>query len=136
MRDLPYALTTLAFQASNGELAWRRADIASAVIAMRDSQKAILAGEIWLVGVDGTWTGLIPDRSGGPSGIHGWVSEPRMESESWKEYCDRTLEVSLHALHEINVEQETLPELAGLIWFNVSYIGEYESPYSQDQADH
>jgi hypothetical protein len=56
-----------AFVASNGELAWRRQDIEQALHVLRDSGQAILGGEVWLITGEKSWTGLIPQRGGGPS---------------------------------------------------------------------
>jgi hypothetical protein len=37
------------FVASNGELAWRRQDVEHALHAVRDSSRAVLGGEVWLI---------------------------------------------------------------------------------------
>jgi hypothetical protein len=51
-----------AFVANNGELAWRRQDIERALHAVRDSGRAILGGEVWLIAGENSRTGLIAQR--------------------------------------------------------------------------
>lgn len=56
MAELPAEISSKAFIASNGELAWRREEVESAISAIRDSGCAILGGEIWLITGPGSWT--------------------------------------------------------------------------------
>jgi hypothetical protein len=70
-----------AFVASN-ELAWRRRDIEQAVHAVRDSGRAILGGEVWLITGEHSWTGLIPQRGGGPLNVWSWTTDGHSASES------------------------------------------------------
>src|SRR5215471_5665910 len=46
MAPLPEPITSLAFRATNGELAWRRADLSAALAAIADSGQAVLGGEV------------------------------------------------------------------------------------------
>ncbi len=46
---LPAAITNTAFWATNGELAWQRPDLATAVHAIAAQQWGILGSEVWIV---------------------------------------------------------------------------------------
>ena len=113
-----------AFVASNGELAWRRDDIETALNAIRDSDQAILGGEVWIITGEHSWDGLIPQRGGGPPAVWHWETKPRSASESWRQYCTRTTAESVKAVRDMRVEQATPPELIGRLRFNVTYIVE------------
>jgi hypothetical protein len=113
-----------AFAASNGELAWRREDIEHALSAITDSGHAILGGEVWLITGEHSWTGLIPQRRGGPPNVWSWNTSERSPDESWCDYCRRTAAESADNVRSMPVEQETPPELIGKLRFNLTYVAE------------
>lgn len=129
MIRLPRSVTAVAFKAVNGELAWSRADIESALLAIRDAGLATLGGEVWrIVGPD-TWDGLIPDRVGGPPGVWHWETEPRQDHEDWQTHCTRTAALSITAVHDISqrLQEEVPPDILDSLRFNVTYVDESEA---------
>ena len=124
---MPTPATPPAFTASNGELAWRREDIEDALVSLAADARAILGGEVWLITGADSWDGLIPQRDGSAPGVYAWDTPPRTATESWSAYCQRTASESIQAVHAIQVEQETLPELVDRLRFNVTYVAEHET---------
>ena len=122
---LPERITAKAFKASNGELAWRRADLEEAITAIRNSRQAILGGEVWLITSSDTWNGLIPTETSNHAAWH-WQTKARSKAESWDAYCQRTADESLQAAGSLNVEDETSPSLRERLRFNVTYAAEEE----------
>jgi|SRR5579862_2113285 len=122
MHDLPDSIKSLAFRASNGELAWRRANIEEALQVICDSQQAILGGEVWRVTGPHTWDGLIPQRGDARPAVWSWSTTPRGSSESWLGYCDRTCAESVRAIQSMAVEEVTPPEFVEQLRFNVTYV--------------
>ncbi len=114
--------------ASNGELAWCRRDVEQAVHAVRDSGRAILGGEVWLITGEHSWTGLIPQRSGGPPNVWSWTTDGRSSGESWRDYCRRTAAESVHKLWAMPVEQDTPHELIEKLRFNLTHVEEPAEP--------
>ena len=119
---LPTDVTSKAFRASNGELAWRREDIEQAIAAIRDAETAILGGEVWLITGLHSWNGLIPRRDAEAATIWQWETGPQMSNESWQKYCERTATESIEAVQTMAVEQETPPSLIDHLRFNVTFI--------------
>jgi hypothetical protein len=117
-------ITAAAFVASNGELAWRRADIERALGAIRDSGQAILGGEVWLITGPGSWYGLIPQRDSSVPVVWHWETAAQEASESWQDYCVRTAAESIARVGTMSVEQETPVELIERLRFNVTYVAE------------
>jgi hypothetical protein len=128
MAELPLAITSLAFKAANGELAWSFADVENALVAIRDAGLATLGGEVWRIVGPEAWDGLFPDRFGGPAGVWHWETEPREEHEDWQTYCQRTAVLSISAAHDIaqRVQREVAPEILDSLRFNVTYVDENE----------
>lgn len=127
MRDLPYSISAAAFLSSTGEYAWRRSEIEVALVAIRDTEQAVLGGEVWRIAGSDQWSGLIPGRGGSPDGVWHWETAPRTAIESWGTYCDRTARESIDAVRRMAVEDETLPGLVDSLRFNVSFIDETEA---------
>ena len=48
MTALPEKVIAAAYHASNGEQAWRRADLPAALAALAESGQAVLGGEVWV----------------------------------------------------------------------------------------
>jgi hypothetical protein len=116
-----------AFVASNGELAWRRQDIEQALHVLRDSGQAILGGEVWLITGEKSWTGVIPQRGGGPSNVWSWTTDGRSSGESSRDYCRRTVAESVDKLRAMPVEQKMPHELIENLRFNLTYVAEPET---------
>jgi hypothetical protein len=113
-----------AFVAANGEFAWRRQDIERALNAIRDSGRATLGGEVWLITGEHSWDGLIPALGDGPPVVWHWETEARSASESWQQYCVRTAAESIEATRNLQVEQGTPRELIDRLRFNVTYVAQ------------
>lgn len=136
MRELPDSIKSLAFRATNGELAWHRDHIKAALTAIRDSQQAILGGELWMINVattivgkevklvnrPGSWCGLIPPRIGNIDGVWSWDEKPQMASETWSDYCNRTLDESIKAIRSLEIEKEFRSDVIDSLRFNVTFI--------------
>lgn len=125
-RILPADLITRAFSASNGELAWRRDDAIRAAQLIASSGLAILGGEVWLIGENGKWQGLIPERAGGPAGVWTWVPDPsgRRDDETWEDFCRRCLHYTLCMLETIEVEESADSSCLSKIRYNLTYVSE------------
>lgn len=123
---LPTEITRVAFRATNGEFAWRRADLPTAIQAICRAGLAILGGEVWLV--RGTaWTGLIPDRNSNVPGVWSWDTSVRQSGESWQAYCDRCASESAGVTGKMGVELEASPEVVADLWFNLTYVAASEA---------
>jgi hypothetical protein len=77
-----------AYQASNGEFGWERAQVPAVVEILVERSRAILGGELWWV-LDGapTWNGLIPQRTGGTA-AYPWETI-RQDNEPWGSFVAR-----------------------------------------------
>lgn len=106
--ELPQSITSLAYRAINGELAWRRHDVPAALAAIAASGQAVLGGEVWVALGDGHWEGHIPDRHGGPDGVWCWSTTPHDATETWQELCDQTAEESARVVAKMRVEEHRL----------------------------
>jgi hypothetical protein len=127
MAALPEPVTAVAYRASNGELAWRRHDLPTALAAVAASGQAVLGGEVWVALGNGRWHGLIPDRHGGPDGVWHWSTTPRAATEGWQEYCNRVAADSAQVVAAMRVEEESAPAVRESLRFNLTYIPEVEA---------
>jgi hypothetical protein len=127
---LPDAVAARAYRASNGDLAWRRADLPAALAAIVASGQAILGGEVWMALGQGEWTGLIPDAKSGPVGVWTWNTAPRRPDEMWPVYCQRTAEESRQEVDQMRVEDESSPAVRDKLLFNLTYVPD-EEPASE-----
>jgi hypothetical protein len=89
MKKLTGEIFDRAFLAPNGEYAWRREDVPTALTSLADAGCAILGGEVWMV-IDEKIHGVIPSAIDEPPGVWPWDTEPRTDSEDWTEFCHRT----------------------------------------------
>jgi len=105
------------------ELAWRRHDLPEALAAIAACGYTILGGEVWWAREPTNgYIGLIPYRDGG-TGVWHWETLPRDErSETWQQYCDRTVEESLSAVANLDVEAYAAEDVVPGLWFNVTYV--------------
>jgi hypothetical protein len=126
MTTLPERITSVAYRATNGELAWRRADLPAAISAIAASGQAILGGEVWVALGGGRWGGLVPDRHGGPPGVWHWDTAQRAAGENWSAYCRRVAEESARVVDEMRVEEESAPAVQHRLFFNLTFVQEAE----------
>jgi hypothetical protein len=126
-RLLPADLIGRAFSASNGELAWSRQDAVRAAQLIAGSGWAILGGEAWLIGENGSWQGAIPDRAGGPDGVWTWAPDPGglEDGETWEDFCRRCLLYILRVLETIEAEDSADPSCRDRIRYNLTYVSEH-----------
>jgi hypothetical protein len=125
--NLPEPIAAVAYRAVNGELAWRRADLPSALLAIVQSGMAVLGGEVWLALGEGRWDGLIPDAHGGLPGVWDWDVTPQATGETWSAYCRRAAEESARAVAGMRVEEESDPAVGDRLYFNLTYVTEAEA---------
>jgi hypothetical protein len=134
MNALPEPVTAVAYRAANGELAWRRAELPAALLAIAEAGLAVLGGEVWLAVGDGRWDGLIPDACGGLPGVWHWDTAPRLAGESWLAFCHRAAEESARAVAEMRVEEESDPAVWDRLYFNLTYVTEAELHRLSEEA--
>jgi hypothetical protein len=124
MEALPDSIAASAYRATNGELAWRRADLPAAFAAILASGQAVLGGEVWLALGAGQWDGLIPGAQGGLTGVWHWSTTPRADGECWLAYCWRVAEESERVVAEMRVEEESDPRVRDRLFFNLTNVTE------------
>lgn len=124
MTALPTEITSLAYRARNGELAWRRAHIPQALDSIRSAGFAVLGWEAWIAVGNSRWDGLIPGIRGERE-IWGGDTAGRRKRESWQEYCDRT---AAQTLEQINAtpESDCIAESRDQLRYNITYVTERE----------
>jgi len=126
MRELPQSITAVAFQAANGEFAWRRSNVPDALRAIAASGHAVLGGEVWVVAGDRI-TGLVPSCKGEPPGVWHGETLPRSAKESWADYCHRTANDSIRTVEMMAVEDEVREDVRDSLFFNITYVEEGEA---------
>ena len=122
--DLPWPLTPElvrhAFRESNGEFAWRRADVDHVVAALLDAGAAILGGEVWWLEPDGrTWYACVPQASGIPG--HWTWSIDRIAGESWSTYSERCAQEARARVAQWPRADDVAPNLAGEPVYNLTW---------------
>ncbi len=128
---LPAQFVTIAYRASNGELAWKQSDIPAVVAAIVGQDMAILGGEVWVAMGGGRWEGGVPSRDGSVVGVWGWVATARAAGESWRSFCERTGAESVRVAATMAFEDEVHPSVLDRLWINLCYVTETEH-----RADH
>ena len=123
MKELPTSIIETAYQAPNGEYAWRRSDIDEAVNGIAQSGQAMLGGEVWVV-IDGRFMQLIPSAKNEPPGVWSWDTTARKQSESWAEYSSRTATETIITIANMKVEEDIRSDLRDHVYFNVTYVDE------------
>ena len=128
--------TAKAVTAANGELAWNKDDVASAITELTAANFAILGGEVWLavrkaeippltqLNDKRFILGLIKGKDGKDYVFH-WDCKKKAE-ETWSEYVRRSGQEALSHIRKMNVEDFVSPELAGAVYYNLTYINEKE----------
>jgi hypothetical protein len=123
---LPPSILSKAYESPGArELAWRRADVPAAAMAIAAAGRAILGGEVWLVrDVRSNWSGLIPSADGSPDGVWSWDTSPRAAAELWQQYCERVCHETIAAVAAMQIEQVAAASVRPLLWFNITYVTE------------
>jgi hypothetical protein len=126
-----------AVEAANGELAWNKDDVRGAIAESAAANHAVLGGEVWLAVRQAEVPpltqledkrlilGLVKGKDGKDYVFH-WDCDKKA-TETWSEYVRRSAEEALSHIQEINVEDFVSPELAGGIFYNLTYTSEEES---------
>lgn len=127
MASLPESIITIAYRATNGELAWRRVDMLAVLSGIAASGQAVLGGEVWIALGDGRWHGLIPDLHGGPPSVWHWETASRSAGEAWPAYCGRAAEESAGVVGRMRVEEASPPEVRPRLFFSLTYVTEVEA---------
>ena len=124
--DLPVSVLSKAYKSPCAkEFAWRRDDVPEAAAAIAAAGRAILGGEVWLVpDLRSNWSGLIPSADGSPDGVWSWDTLPRVQTEGWQAYCERTCQESLTAVSSMQVELASALRVQTLLWFNMTFVAE------------
>jgi len=135
MPVLPDKIVAAAYHASNGEMAWRRADLPAALAALAESGQAVLGGEVWVAAGEGRWVGLVPDARGGLPGVWHWDTTPRRAGESWPAYCRRAADESARVVAEMRVEEEAAAAIRDRLYFNLTWVAEQDAEQRYDPSD-
>jgi hypothetical protein len=124
MKRLPEEIVSSAFTAVNGEYAWQRADVFTALRVIAQTGQAILGGEAWAIEDKKTWA-MIPDTRG-ETGIWAWETLPYKATELWSDYCFRTCDESIRVIQEMEVENAVDQQFSSHIFYNLTYIEQNE----------
>jgi hypothetical protein len=111
-----------AFQASNGDYAWRRADLHNALESLSDGHYAIVSGEVWVV-EGNLFCPLSPARTGGWA-LLAWEVPQREDHEAWDHFAHRTVEESLRAIHNLNPEETVPQDMADKLYYHICFTDE------------
>ena len=120
--DLPDHLRRSAYEARNGELAWRRGDALEVLEWLASRRIAVLGGELWEVLGDGRWQGMIPSREQDGTFVWGWSTTPTQRSdESWSDYVERARLQAIEALKSGRAEDQASLEVRPRLRYNLAY---------------
>lgn len=117
MKPLPEEIISSVFIADNGEYAWQRPHIFTALRAIAETEHAILGGDVWVV-EEGKIVSLFP----GVKGVRMWDTLPNNDNESWSDYCRRTCDESIREIEKIQIEDVVSRESRQYIFYNPTYI--------------
>jgi len=113
-----------AFRLQNGELAWKRDDLAAAVEELVESGQAILGGEIWFVH-NGTVTGVLPTGSGEMT-VMRWECPDRSVGQAWADFVRECAEETTEAVAELQAEEVLKHYPGGQTYYNLTWSDETE----------
>lgn len=121
----PLDLVRDAYQESNGEFGWTRAQIPLVVELLRRQGLGILGGELWWIR-DGIprWRGSIPQREGPPA-VYCWVTD-RLTGEPWPHFVERGAVDALAAVERWPAPDDLPADLSGRILYNLTWVSEDE----------
>jgi hypothetical protein len=117
MKPLPSGIVSSAFVLPNGEYAWQRSQIFTALRAIADSDQAILGGDVWVV-KDGKTYGVFSDEQG----MRMWDTLPYKANESWADYCIRTFDESIREIEKTPLENAVGKDAQQYIFYNPAFI--------------
>lgn len=119
---LPESIKGKAFCAPNGEVAWKKADLNFVFSELAKAGFANLGTELWVVEEDRI-IGLIPMKDGG-TGVCGWDTASKGETEGWMDYVRRTESISKDIVANDTYENDIAPEVAEKVFYNVTFVSE------------
>ena len=130
--------TSNSIKASNGELAWRKENVINAIDELVKHGYAILGGDVWAVKsklneselkltklADGQIAIGILKTNNGEDVIYNWYSTKK-DSETWKDYIERSKQETLNFVKKCNAEEETSTVYNHKIYYNLVYSSEQE----------
>lgn len=119
-------LTSQAFKAANGELAWRREQVPEIVAEYARKGHAVEAFEVRLIDASGKWTGLIPVSSSEVPAVCVYDVEPQKKTETRESFVARCAQEILAKMREWNIEKDVPEDLRPLIRYNLYVAEEYD----------
>src|SRR5262245_29395481 len=115
--ELPQELEVAAFRSQDGEYAWQRSQALDAVLALANSGRAILGGELWLVRDGQIFVEL--HRRSGPAEVYTWATE-RLREEPWPTYVARACGKALAAIQAPLLAEVIVPSNAK-VYYNLTW---------------
>lgn len=125
-RQLPETIAALAFHASNGDYAWRRADLPTVVKALAEHHYAVVSGEVWVV-EGNLFCTLSPSKFGGWA-IIAWEAPERATQETWDHFAHRAAEETWNLVSSLNPEDCVTPEVADKLYYHICFADEGNYP--------
>jgi hypothetical protein len=116
MKPLPDDILSSAFTLPNGEYAWQRSQIFTALQAIADTEQAILGGDVWFI-KDGKTYGVFSDEQG----MRMWDTLPFEADELWSDYCRRTFDESIREIENTRIEDVVDKNSQQYIFYNPTY---------------
>lgn len=130
-------LKSKAIESFQGELAWKKEDVAQAMVELAGNGYAILGGDVWVVvknqsnvprlasiDSENIAVGIIKGREGQDC-VFSWNSD-RRHGEAWDEYVLRSKHESIEIINKVNVEETVAQEFHDLIFYNLVFANEAE----------
>ncbi|GAB3525991.1 hypothetical protein GCM10027443_00750 [Pontibacter brevis] len=130
-------LKSKAIDSFQGELAWKKEDVAQAINELTDNGYAILGGDVWavvkkqnnvfsLTSIDpeNIAVGIIKGRDG-KDYVFNWHSD-RRSNEGWGDYVERSKNESMQIIDKMNAEETVAQELQDSIFYNLVFANEVE----------
>lgn len=116
--QLSKGIQKIAYQANNGELAWKKGDIPQVVKKLSKLNIAILGGEVWAID-NKTIYGILPLKDGVSSVFH-WSTE-REKNEEWNQFVKRSIQETITAVNNLNPEDEVREDIADKLYYNLTF---------------
>ena len=117
MKSLPAEIVSSAIIVANGEYAWQRSHIFTALRAITEKGQAILGGDIWVV-KDGKTYGVFSKKVG----MRLWDISPYKDDELWSDYCRRTCDESILEIEKTQIEDAVDEESRQYLFYNPAFI--------------
>jgi hypothetical protein len=116
MKPLPEEIISIAFVSDDGEFAWQRQHILTALRSIAETGQAILGGDVWTV-EEGKVCSLFPNTKG----FRMWDTQPQKPDELWADYCLRTCDESIREIEKTQLEKEVNQEFQHYIFYYPTY---------------